>query len=50
LDDSHQILVWGEEQLINQASGSSLIESDFDEIKNQVERSGTCIVFMAMDG
>jgi hypothetical protein len=49
-NDSHQILAWGEEQLINHTSVTSLIESDFKDVENQVERSGTGIVFMAMDG
>ena len=40
----------GEEQLINHASVTSLVESDFDDVEYQVERSGTGIVFMAMDG
>jgi hypothetical protein len=44
------MLAWGEAQLINNSSAALFIESDFDDVENEVERSGTGIVFMAMDG
>jgi hypothetical protein len=49
-DDSYQMLAWGEAQLINNSSAALFIKSDFDAVENEVERSGTGIVFMAMDG
>jgi hypothetical protein len=42
-DDRHQVIEWGKRQLGNQAGLISVIESDFAEIENLVEKDGTGI-------
>ena len=40
-DDRHQVLAWSERQLGKHAGKVSIIESDFDDNENQIERTGT---------
>ena len=42
-DDRHQVIEWGKRQLGNQAGLISVIESDFAEIEDLVEKDGTGI-------
>jgi hypothetical protein len=42
-DDRHQVLAWSERQLGKHAGLVSIIESEFDENGNLVEKTGTGI-------
>jgi len=50
MDDSRQTPQQRSEQLFNHASTPNVTKSDIDNVENLVERSGSGIVFIAMDG